>query len=167
MALQYNNFEPVKSPAGRHSIGGSLAVTAKRGMIVTEAVADNTLELATGRAGFFLTRDVVSAADFKIALEQEELYPDKGGFPLPTQVGKSAQAEHFQEVWVEGADLLDANMDASVAARAPVTTNAGKFAKLTASATQEAMGVVVKNEPAKNGAGRRFLILVTRTPKVV
>lgn len=163
--LRYANFQPVKPKKGRDSIGGLLAVAAVCGMIASRKTgADDTLELATGKAGFFLSRDVVSEGDFKTALEQQELYPDKNQFELPCKVGGSVQAEDFQEVWVEGAALLDASMDAATVVRAPVTSAAGKFAELTNSETQECLGFVVLNEAARNGGGgRRFLIQIARS----
>jgi len=167
MSLRYANFQPVKPKKGRDSIGGLLAVAAVCGMIVSRKTgATDELELSTGKAGFFLSRSVVSDADFKTALEQQELYPDKNEFELPFKVDGSVQAEDFQEVWVEGSALLDASMDVSTTVRAPVTSAAGKFAELTDSEAQECLGFVVLNEAARNGGGgRRFLIQIARSGK--
>lgn len=168
MAKQYANFQPNKVAAHRNSIGGKLAVVAKRGQIVTrKAGATDEVELATGKAGLFLRRDVVEAAAHKTLVEQEQIYPNKNGFELPYIKDGSVQAEDYSEVWVEGTDLLDASMDETVTARTPVTTAAGKIAVLTDSATEETLGFVELNEAAKNGAGRRFLIEVARSAKIV
>ena len=160
--IPVKNFQPVKPKSDRHSIGGILAVAAVAGMVVSHhATAEDTLELATGKAGYFLTRDVKTAADLKTFSEQNQLYPDAGGFETPFLVGGSVQAADYDEVWVEG-EVLDASMDAATTIGCPVTTNAGKIAEVTNAATQEVLGVVEKNIAAVNGAGRRFLIRVQR-----
>lgn len=160
MALRHLNFQPVKPKRDRHSIGGVLAVLAVQGMLVARhATNEDVLELANGKAGYPLMRDVVSPADFKTALEQEELYPDRGGFHLPFRQGSVVQADDHDEAWVEGAALLDASMDAATTIGCPVTSALGKYAEVTNAATQEVLGTVVMNVPALNGGGgRRFLI---------
>jgi hypothetical protein len=164
MALRHLNFQPVKPKRDRHSIGGTLAALAVAGMIVARhATNEDVLELANGKAGYFLMRDVVSAAAQKTALEQEELYPDRGAFHLPYLQGGVVQADDHDEVWVEGAALLDASMDAATTIGCPVTSAAGKFAEVTTAATQEVLGTVVSNVAALNGGGgRRFLIKIHR-----
>lgn len=161
------NFQPVKYPANRHSIGGTLAVAAKRGQIVSRT-SDTAVGLATGKSGFFLTRDVIDN-DNGTALtayhDADELRPNKAGFQTPFLKGGSVQAEELPEVWVEGSDLLHTDMDNTVVAGQKVTTNAGKFAKLTSSITQECAGVVrvvvaAANSPAP---AKRFLIEVLAT----
>jgi hypothetical protein len=165
MAIRVNNFQPVKYGSDRHSIGGKLAVAAKRGQIVNRksGVVDE-LELATDKAGFFLARDVMSAANAKLFVEADELRPDKAGFQSPYVIDGSVQAEDFEEVWVEGTDLLDAAMDVNVAVGAQLTSAAGKFKPITHAATQETIGKVVLNIAAVNTAApaRRFLIQIVR-----
>jgi hypothetical protein len=167
--IQKANFQPNKLTPNRYSIGGLLAVAAVRGMIVDRKSGDeDTLELSTGKAGYFLRRDVASAAERMTFVEQDMLYPDARGFEMPYLVGGSAQAEDYEEVWVEGADLLDASMDAATAIRCPVTSAAGKFAELTDSEAQETLGHVALNEAAENaGVGRRFLIRIARSARTI
>ena len=165
MAIRVNNFQPVKYGSDRHSIGGKLAVAAKRGMIVSrKAGAVDELELATGKAGFFLARDVVSAADAKAFVEADELRPNKSGFQSPYVIDGSVQAEDFEEIWVEGTDLLNASMDVNTPVGAQVTTSAGKFTEVTSLTTQEVIGKVVLNIAAINtvAPARRFLLQIIR-----
>lgn len=163
------NFQPVKTPKGRHSIGGLLAVAAVLGQIVTrKAGATDTLELATGKAGYFLTRDVVSSAAMKTYMEQDELYPDKGGFGSPFVVGGSVQAEDLPEVWVEGPALLS-GIDTDTPVGTVVTTNAGKLVPLTDAETQEPMGIIRQVIAAINddtADAARVLVEVRRGQKV-
>lgn len=165
MAIRVNNFQPVKYGSDRHSIGGKLAVAATRGMIVSRKTgATDELELSTGKAGFFLCRDVVSAANAKAFVEADELRPDKAGFVSPYVIDGSVQAEDFTEIWVEGSALLDASMDVNTRIGDQVTAVAGKFAEVTSLTTQEVIGKVVLNIAAINTASpaRRFLIQIIR-----
>lgn len=165
MAIRVNNFQPVKYGSDRHSIGGKLAVAATRGMIVNrKSGATDELELSTGKAGFFLARDVVSAASAKAFVEADELRPNKGGFQSPYVIDGSVQAEDVVELWVEGATLLDASMDVNTPVGAQVTSLGGKFSEVTSLTAQEVIGKVVLNIPAINTASpaRRFLIQVIR-----
>lgn len=167
MSTTNRNFQPVKYAANRHSVTGVLAVAALAGMVLSRKAGEtDVLELANGKAGFFLDRDVVSAADFKTATEQHQLYPNKAGFVYPYMIGGAVTAEDFEEIWIEG-DALHSSMDSSVTADTGVTTNAGKVCKLTDMLTQEALGIVRQNIPAINGAGRRFLIEIRRSVKVI
>ncbi len=164
MAIRVKNFQPVKYGSDRHSIGGKLAVAAKLGMIVSrKSGAVDELELATGKAGFFLCRDVVTAADAKAFVEADELRPDKAGFVSPYVIDGSVQAEDFVELWVEGSDLLHASMDVNTPVGAQVTSAAGKFSEVTSLTTQEVIAKVVLNIAAVNGGGgRRFLLQIIR-----
>jgi hypothetical protein len=167
---KYKLFQPVKTPPNRHSIGGKLAVAAKRGMIVNhKAGTTDELELSTGKAGFFLAFDVVAdLATLKGLIDANELRPNKAGFEYPLVAGSVVQAEDFVEVWVEGSDLLHASMDEDVLPDTPITTAAGKITVLTDSVAQEAMGKVVLNEAGKvDGDNRRFLLQIARSTKVV
>lgn len=164
MAIRINNFQPVKYGSDRHSIGGKLAVAAVRGMIVSRKTgAVDELELSTGKAGFFLARDCVSAATAKTFVENDELRPDKAGFVSPYVIDGVVQADDFTEIWVEGSDLLHASMDVNTRIGDQVTAVAGKFSEVTSLTTQEVIGKVVLNTPALNGGGgRRFLIQIIR-----
>lgn len=161
--IRTRNFQPEKVAAHRHSIGGTVSFLAPLGAIVVpHATQANVLSLATGRAGFFLRRAVVSAADFKTEVEQNELYPDRAGFEMPTKINGHAQAEDYSGVWVEGEALLDASL-ADVAVGTRVTSAAGKFAALTNSTTQESLGVIRRKLPAANAeSGFRYMIHVIR-----
>lgn len=166
--IRTNNFQPTKYSPSRHSIGGKLAVAAKRGQIVRrKAGTTDELELATGTGGFHLTRDVVTAADAKAFHEADLLRENKGGFQTPFVVDGAVQAEDFAEVWVEGPDLLGAGMDNSVTVGTPLMVSGGKFIPLATPATNENYGVVRENIAAINhpGPARRFLIQITRQPK--
>lgn len=164
MAIRSKNFQPVKYSPSRHSVGGILGVAAVRGMILNRLAGSvDTWELATGKAGYFLTRDVVSAAAAKTFHEADMLRPDKGGFESPFVVGGSVQVEDYEEFWVEGADLLHASMDAATPVGAQVTSAAGKFSEVTSLTTQEVIAKVVLNIAALNGGGgRRFLLQTVR-----
>lgn len=168
MSTRIRNFQPVKYAANRHSITGLLAVAALAGMVVTrKSGATDELELATGKAGFFLDRDVVAnAAALKALVDANELRPNKDGFEYPYVAGGAVTAEDFAEIWIEG-DALDSSMDVNTVVGSAVTTNAGKIAELTDSEAQEALGIVRLNEADANGSGRRFLIEVRRAPKNV
>lgn len=161
--IRSKNFQPVKYPANRHQIGGTLAVVAKQGQIVNRT-SETAVGLATGKAGFFLTRDVMAAADLKAYHDADELRPNKDGFQTPFLVGDSVQAEELVEVWVEGADLLGAGMDETIVAGQQVTTAAGKFVPLTDANTQEKMGVVRVATAAANAdaPAPRFLIEIIK-----
>ncbi len=166
--MQYRNFQPNDVSATRKTITGILPVAAVMGMIVnrnsTTTDTSDVLQLSTGRAGYFLRRDVVTVAARKAWLDADELRPNKGGFEVPYVIDGAVTAEDFDEVWVEGSALLDASMDAATAVGANVTSSAGKFAEVTNLATQDILGVVQVNEAALNGGGgRRFLIRVTRS----
>ncbi len=164
MAIRYKNFQPVKYSPGRHSIGGILAVAAVQGMIVSRLAGSvDTFELATGKAGYFLTRNVVSAADAKAFHEADMLRLNKGGFQSPFVIGGAVQAEDFEEFWVEGSALLDASMDVDTRVGDQVTSVAGKFSEVTSLTTQEVIAKVVLNIAAINGGGgRRFLLQTIR-----
>lgn len=166
--IRYKAFQPTKREANRFSIGGLLAVAAVEGMIVNrKAGTADTLELSTGKAGYFLSRDVKSLADIQTHVRADVLDPNKGGFQTPFQVDGSVQAEDYDEVWVEGAGLLDASMDNTVVAGANVTSATGKYALLTNSETQESLGVVSLVEPGRlpGSTGKRFCIQVRRSVK--
>lgn len=166
--MRIQNFQPVKYNKGRHSIGGVLAVAAVRGMIVCRSTsAEDTLALATGKAGFFLTRDVVAnEAALKAYHDADELRPNKAGFQTPAVAGDVVQAEELHEVWVEGTDLLDASITNSTPAGSKLTTTAGKFALLTNSNTQECVGIIRTVLAAQNAVApaKRFLIEILRNP---
>lgn len=161
------NFQPVKYPANRHSIGGTLAVAAKRGQIVVRTSA-TAVGLATGKAGFFLTRDVIDNDDGTALTayhDADELRPNKAGFQTPFVKGGSVQAEELAEVWVEGTDLLHSSLDENTTVGTKVTTNGGKFAELTDSEAQECMGVIRVVDAAVNAASpaKRFLIEIIKS----
>ena len=166
MSTRTRNFQPVKYPANRHSITGTLAVAALMGMVVTRKSGEtDVLELANGKAGFFLDRDVVAnAAALTALVDANELRPNKDGFEYPYVAGGAVTAEDFAEVWIEG-DALDSSMDANTVVGSSVTTESGKIAELTDSEAQEALGIVRQNIADANGSGRRFLIEVRRAPK--
>lgn len=168
MSTRIRNFQPVKYPANRHSITGILAVAAVMGMVLTRKSGEtDALELADGKAGFFLDRDVAAnKAALQALVEANERRPDKAGFEYPYVAGGAVTVEDYAEVWVEG-DALDASMDVNTVVGSAVTTAAGKIAELTNSEAQEALGIVRLNEADANGAGRRFLIEVRRAPKNV
>lgn len=170
MARKHKLFQPNKYARHRASIGGKLAVAAVAGLIVTrKSGATDELELATGKAGFFLRTQVVAdLATLKGLIDANELRMNKAGFEYPVVAGSSVQAEDFEEVWVEGSTLLHASMDENVAPGTPVTTDAGKLKVLTNSETEESMGKVALNiAGVVDPANRRFLIHVMRTAKVV
>ncbi len=169
MAKRVDNFLPVRYPSDRHTETGKLAVAAKRGMVVCHkaaAGADGEVELATGKAGFFLTRDVVSAADLKTFHEGNMLRPDKEGFQSPFVINGHVQAEDLDSFWVEGADVLGASMDADAPIGASVTTAAGKIVLLEDSEAEECLGIIRDKVAAVNAASpaKRFLIQVVRAP---
>lgn len=165
MSTRTRNFQPVKYAANRHSITGLLAVAAVAGMVVSrKAGATDELELATGKAGFFLDRDVVANnAALKALIDANELRPNKDGFEYPYVAGQAVTAEDFDEVWIEGA-ALDASMDGTVTVGSRFTTASGKIAKWTAT-TQESLGIVRETIDDINGAGKRFLIQIAREAK--
>jgi len=165
MSTRTRNFQPVKYPANRHSITGLLAVAAVAGMVVSrKAGATDELELANGKAGFFLDRDVVAnKAALAALVDANELRPNKDGFEYPYVAGGAVTAEDFAEVWIEGS-ALDSSMDANTVLRSAVTTVNGKIGELTDSETQEAIGIVIDKIDDANGAGKRFLIEVRRAP---
>ncbi len=172
MAIRNPNFLPVRYPTDRHTETGKLAVAAVLGMVLVHkagAGADGEFELADGEAGFFLTRDVVSAADAKAFFEADQLRPDKAGFQSPFVVDGNVQVEDLDKFWVEGPALLDASMDADTPIGSSVTTAAGKIAELANSETKEALGIVRDKVAALNHAApaKRFLIEVVRAPKNV
>jgi hypothetical protein len=138
------------------------------GMVVTRkaGAANDELELADGKAGFFLDKDVVTKAALTTAIEAHELRPNKTGFEYPDVLGNPVTAHDFTEVWVEG-DALGAGMDDAVAQETPVTTAAGKIVPLTDSEAQECLALVKQNIPAINTASpaRRFLLEIRRAPK--
>lgn len=168
--IKYHNFQPVKSSPTRHSIGGTVAFVGKRGQIVTHKNdGTNELVLATGTAGFFLERDIVSETDLTAAIKANEIPSNAlnpAEFEYPYQQNGSAQATDYEEVWVEGSDLVDGLTDATTVGT-EVTTAAGKFTPLTDSEAEETMGVVRAIEDAKNAAApaKRFLISVMRGAK--
>jgi hypothetical protein len=168
MSIKLPNFQPVKYPAHRHSIGGTTAdnLVAKRGQIVTYGATGDTIILAaTGTSGYFLTRDIMLEADLKAWHDANELRPNKQGFITPFLAGQPVQAEDLKEIWVEGEDLLHSSMD-DVAVGQRVSTNGGKFATLTNSETQECIGIVRSKVAALNAeSGYRYLIEIVRAPK--
>ncbi len=171
MSTRFRNFQPNDIQSERKSIGGKLAVAAVMGMVVcrkagaTLALQDE-LELATGKSGFFLRRDVADAAALKAFVDADVLRPGKAGWETPYLIGSSVQAEDFDEIWIESPELLHASMDVDTPVGSRVTTAAGKITEWTAT-TQEAFGIVRENIPAINTAGpaRRFLIEIIRAPK--
>lgn len=168
MSTKLPNFQPVKYPANRHSIGGTTAddLVAKRGQIVTYGEAGNTIILAeTGTAGFFLTRDIILESGLTAWHDANELRPNKAGFTTPFLAGQAVQAEELKEVWVEGTDLLHSSLD-DVAVGQPLSTNGGKFAALTDSEAQECIGIIRAKGDALNAeTGNRYLIEIVRAPK--
>lgn len=160
------NFQPTQYSPNRFTLTGLLAVAALAGMVVTRKnAASDELELANGKAGFFLDRDVVAnKAALQALIEANELRPDKDGFEYPYVAAGAVTAGDFQEIEIEG-DALDASMDDTVTVDTTVTTSAGKIAVLTDSEAEEALGIVRKIEDAKNGAGKRFTIQIVRAPK--
>lgn len=169
--MRARNFQPVEYPPRRTTITGMLAVAAVMGMVVARkaGAANDELELADGKAGFFLDRDVVeNKAALTTIIEANELRPDKGYFEYPYVAGEPVTGHDFAEVWIEG-EALGAGMDNTVAQETPLTTAAGKIVPMTDSSTQECIGVVKQNHAALNAAApaRRFLIEVRRLINVV
>ena len=168
MAIRNQNFQPVKYNASRPSFGGITpdSMVLKRGNIVTHnPAAENALIIAPdGKAGFFLTRDVMPQADLKAYVDADELRPNKAGFQTPFLAGQSAQMEGYDEIWVEGTDHLDVSITNSTAVGQSITTKGGKFSALTTPASQELIGIVRTVIPSFNGAAgtKRFLIEIVR-----
>jgi hypothetical protein len=162
------NFQPVQYSATRLTITGTLAVAALAGMVVNlKAGTTEELELSTGKAGFFLPRDVVAdKAALKTLIESNQLRPDKDGFEYPYVAGEAVTGEDYELIEIEGA-ALDASMDGTIVAGQQVTTASGKISKLTNSQTQECLGVVRLVADDVNGSGKRFTIQVIRAPKNV
>jgi hypothetical protein len=168
MALRYQNFQPVKYGSDRHSFSGVLAVAAVAGMIINvKSDAADAVELSTGKAGFFLRENVLAdAAALKAYIEQDILHPNAAGFRTPAVAGGTVQAEDIVDLWVEGAALLDAAMDGTVAAGAQLTSAAGKWKPVTDATTQETLGIVRRVIAAQNaGSGYRFRIQIVRDGK--
>jgi hypothetical protein len=168
--IKLPNFQPVKYAANRHSIGGvtDAAFVAKRGQIVQQTADGDGIEIADdGKAGYFLTRDVMLAADLKAWHDANELRPNKAGFTTPFLAGQPAQAEDLKEIWVEGTDLLDASIDENTAVDTALTTDGGKFAVLTDSEAQECIAIVRAKVAALNddAPAKRFLLEIVRAPK--
>lgn len=159
MSTLNKNFQPVKYPTNRHTVTGILAVAAVAGMVVSRKSGSvDTLELANGKAGWFLDRDVVAnKAALDALIDANELRPNKNGFEYPYVAGGAVTGEDFEEFWIEGA-ALDASMDANAPIRATVTTINGKIGLLTNSETQEAIGIIEDRIDDFNGSGKRFLI---------
>lgn len=166
MSVKYRDFQPVKSSPTRHTIGGKVAFEAPRGLVVLPK-SDGTDELvkANGKAGYFLMRGVVTAAALTAAIKANEVptgMASPAEFEYPYEVNASGQAEDLQEFWVEGDDLIH-DLDENTTVGTKVTTNAGKIAELTDSATQECLGIVRAIEDAKNTEdAKRFRIEVIR-----
>ncbi len=171
MAVRVNMFQPVKYNPGRHSFAGTFVGTGKRGLILTRhATSKDVLILANGVSGFFATRDIVADNDaLQAFVEADSLRPNKGGFQSPFVSGGAVQVEDYEEVWVEGTDLLDASMDVNTAVNTQVTTANGKFSERTSLTTMEGIAIVKQNIPAINtdAPARRFLLQIIRTPKGV
>jgi hypothetical protein len=164
--MRTKNFQPTQYSASRFTVTGVLAVAALAGMVVTRknAAADE-LELADGKSGFFLDRDVVAnKAALQSLIEANELRPDKDGFEYPYVAGGPVTAGDFEEIEIEGS-AMDASMDGTVTVGTPVTTASGKIAVLTDSEAEECLGIVRKIVDDVNGAGKRFTIQVIRAPK--
>lgn len=166
--MRTKNFQPTQYSSTRFTVTGLLAVAALAGMVVTRKnAADDELELANGKAGFFLDRDVVAnKAALQALMEANELRPDKDGFEYPYVAGGQVTAGDFEEIEIEG-DALDASMDANTTVGTAVTTASGKIAELTDSEAQECLGIVRKIVDDINGTGKRFTIQIVRAPKNV
>jgi len=167
--IRTQNFQPVKYCSDRFSAGGITPadMVLKRGNIVTHSpTAENALVIAPdGKAGFFLTRDVMLATGLQAYVDADELRPNKAGFQTPFLAGGSAQMEDYDEIWVEGTDHLDVTVGNAIVAGQKLTTKGGKFSTLTNSETQELIGIVRTVIPSANGAGgtKRFLIEIVRS----
>lgn len=167
--MRQSNCEPIRYNPNRHTITGVLAVAAVMGMFVTrKSDADETLELATNKAGFILERDVLAnKAALTALIEANELRPNKDGFEYPYVAGEPVTAHDHLEVWVEGG-AIGAGIDENTAAETQLTTAAGKLVPLTNSATQECAAIVKRNIAAINTEdGRRLLIEIRRGVKTV
>jgi hypothetical protein len=167
--MRTRNFQPVRYTNNRYTVTGMLAVAAVMGMMVCRkaGAANDELELANGKAGWILDRDVLAnKAALTNAIEANELRPDKDYFEYPYVAGQPVTGQDFEEFWVEG-DALGAGMDATVAAETQLTTAAGKYVPLTDSEAQECVGIVKQNIAAVNtdAPARRFLIETRRAPK--
>src|SRR5690606_36172215 len=107
-------------------------VAAVMGMVVNvkdDDLETPTLELANGKSGLFLDRDVVAnKAALQALVESNELRPNKDGFAYPYVAGGAVTAEHFDLVWVEGA-ALHVSLDVDTVIGQQVTTNAGTIAE--------------------------------------
>lgn len=171
MSTRVRNFQPNDIADDRKTITGLLAVAAVMGMVVNRKVGStlstqDQLELSSGKAGYFLRRDVADPAGLKAFIDADVLRPNKLGFETPYPIGGVCQAEHFDEVWVEGIDILGAGMNTAAGTSFAVTTLNGQIIPLTHTATQETLGIVRENIPAVNTASpaRRFLIEIRRAP---
>ena len=170
--MRTRNFQPVQYNSSRNTQTGVCAVAAVMGMVLSlkdDDLETPILELADGKAGLFLDRDIVAnKAALQVLVEANELRPNKGEFEYPYVAGGAVTAQDFDLVWVEGA-ALHASMDVETTIGQQVTTAAGKITELTNSETQECLGVVRKNMAAINttAPARRFLIEVIRAPKNV
>lgn len=164
--MRTRNFQPVQYSATRATITGTLAVAALAGMVVCQkSGTTDELELATGKAGFFLDRDVVAnKAALQALIEANELRPNKDGFEYPYVAGGAVTGEDFDIIEIEGS-ALDASMDNTITAGTPVTTASGKVSKLTNSETQETLGIVRLVADDVNGSGKRFTIQIARSAK--
>jgi hypothetical protein len=164
--MRTKNFQPTQYSPNRFTVTGLLAVAALAGMVVTRknAAADE-VELADGKAGYFLDRDVVAnKAALQTLIEANELRPDKDGFEYPYVAGGQVTAGDFEEIEIEGS-ALDSSMDGTVAVGDQVTTASGKIALLTDSEAEECLGIVRKIVDDINGSGKRFTIQIVRAPK--
>jgi len=129
MALLTENFRATNKTT--HAISGVFTGTVKKGTFVrikSDAAAGDpiTLELAADTAGFCLTRDVVSEADYEAAVLKNSQFgntlPD---FMTPFKSGGEVSAVRLLSGEFEG-DALDASVDNTVSVGDAITFKAGK-----------------------------------------
>jgi len=149
-----------------NSISGKLAVAALAGMLVqtkptttangAHVFTDSVeLELATGRRGFVLERDVLNQTEH--TLHQLMFQP---GILTPELVNSHVSARQVQEIEVEGTGHLDASIVAGLSGGTKLTTSAGKWALITDAAAQEVAGILRGYLAPEDGGAVRVLIEV-------
>jgi len=127
-------------------------------------------ELATGRKGFVLERELLNATEIPLS-NLMNIFPTGGtaaagtlaDIQSPELAGNHVSARKVQEMEIEGTDLIDTvtsgrALSGATAVGVPLTTLAGKIALLTDATTQELYGYL-RGQLAPEGTGA-FRILV-------
>ena len=136
------------------AITGIAAFTAIAGLGVqiknaAGATDEVELELATGGGAYLLTRDILSAEDYRNAIITEShLGNTYGSFMSPTKEGDAASAHEARSAEFEGTDYLAGSIDGETTVGTKVAWAAGKLAEwVSGDVAGEVTSILVPETP--------------------